>query len=133
MINLDSAFQFSIPSVSTHHEYGEIDWNVPLDMAYFEGHFPNQPMLPAFAIVDANSVILAKLLGHPIQIRKIATARFSAPILPSMKIKIKIQKKSEDTWQCVWIDSTTHDQSSKTLAEMVLVLESTTASDTKIN
>jgi 3-hydroxymyristoyl/3-hydroxydecanoyl-(acyl carrier protein) dehydratase len=118
MINLETTFQFSIPTFSAQADGFELNWSVPANLSYFEGHFPNQPMLPAIAVFDANLFALEKYLGRAIQIKKLVSAKFSAPIAPNTQIKIKVQKISEGSWQFQWLDA-----NQLLLAHMMLVVD----------
>jgi hypothetical protein len=132
MIDLKTAFQFPIDPKSCHDDCFEFQWQVPGDLPYFEGHFPGQPMLPAVAVVDANTLIIEKVLEKPIQIQKLVTAKFTGPIQPDMKIRIKVQKnKEEQIWIFDW-QEITESPDDKNLAHMALAFVFNIASDANL-
>lgn len=125
MIDLASTFPAHIPPS------GEFEWLVPDNLPYFDGHFPGRPILPAIAIVDANIWALQKLISPELRIKKILTAKFSAPILPGTKVQIKIQSTGEATWFCEWCEIS-NSETAKTMAQMTLLSDLATASAAKV-
>ena len=123
MINLQSAFHFSkTPALAAADTY-ELPWIPQPDIPYFQGHFPGQPMLPAVAIIDANLLLLEKILGKSLRLQKLVTAKFALPIQPQMKILIRLKKKvgSDQIWLCDWLENQT-EPAPKTLAHMTVVV-----------
>lgn len=99
-------------------------WAPNPNIPYFDGHFPNQPMLPAVGVMDANLVILEKLLNRPIRLQKLIAAKFALPIQPEMKMLIRLKRKPGSTdqiWLCDWLEDTA-DLPAKTLAHMTLLV-----------
>ena len=83
------------------------DWILESDCAYLDGHFPNQPLMPAVAIIDGSIELLRQALHLPdLQPRSIFNAKFMAPITPGLKIKISLVELSEMKWQVEWASLT---------------------------
>ena len=52
MIKIEEFFSFTKECiVKTDHGHS-ISWKVPENLPYFEGHFPDNPVLPAIALID---------------------------------------------------------------------------------
>lgn len=80
-------------------------WHVPLNLPYFQGHFPGQPILPAVGIVDATLHTLRVHLQSPsLQLVGIATAKFLSPVLPDSEITLQFQKRTVSDWDCEWTE-----------------------------
>jgi 3-hydroxymyristoyl/3-hydroxydecanoyl-(acyl carrier protein) dehydratase len=126
MIDLNSVFHFDSASSESHGDLIETDWTLSRDNPYLNGHFPNQPVLPAVAILDANLQLLRKFLGQKISLRKLISAKFSSPLVPPMKIHIRLQKKSENGNQVIWFAEwilAEKLESSKPLTQMTFAVE----------
>lgn len=65
-------------------------------LTYFQGHFPNAPVLPGVAQLDFAVKIAKRHLGFPkqLQIDKVEVLKFQQVILPEQKVTLQIIKKS---------------------------------------
>jgi 3-hydroxymyristoyl/3-hydroxydecanoyl-(acyl carrier protein) dehydratase len=77
-----------------------INWNVPKTLPYFEGHFPDNPVLPAIALLDLSLVIVnsidSKLKGMFLTIK---SAKFSEVIRPEDSLAIYVKRDlSNQSW-----------------------------------
>ena len=126
MIILKSAFQFHPLSENCHENCCSFQWIVPADLPYFEGHFINQPILPAVAIIDANLELLKVMNSQELILKQIIFSKFLAPVTPKMIITIKIQKKSDGSWFFEWTDP-----KMSTLTQMTLFADLPIASAAK--
>lgn len=69
----------------------EAEFSVPADLKFFEGHFPNNPVLPAFATLEI-SLALGRDLGLlPLTAKSIPNAKFLAVIKPNSKIRVLLR------------------------------------------
>ena len=57
---------------------------------FFDGHFPQFPLLPAVAQVDTVIRISNKYLNSPINLKKISKIKFTLPILPDAEMSLRI-------------------------------------------
>ncbi len=104
MIDLDVelANTFKI-SKKTQDEF-DISITFPKSLSYFEGHFPQFPVLPAVALVDV-SFYFARLrnLGLPkFQLKKVDYLKIKSPLGPGQEIKIDYSKKSSNSYEATW-------------------------------
>ncbi|MCC6137787.1 MAG: hypothetical protein IT287_04095, partial [Bdellovibrionaceae bacterium] len=66
-----------------------LNWSIPEDLFYFDGHFPQNPVLPAVAIVDISLAFVQK--AHPgitVDLLSVVSAKFSQPLRPLSKTLI---------------------------------------------
>lgn len=80
--------------VSCSNQENEIisHFKIPLKLKFFEGHFPDQPILPAFAIIDITHELALELKLIKKENFKITNAKFLAALTPESEIEIKTQK-----------------------------------------
>jgi 3-hydroxymyristoyl/3-hydroxydecanoyl-(acyl carrier protein) dehydratase len=105
---------------SSQEDGGErktLQWKIPSDLPYFNGHFPQTPVFPAVGIVDASIVLLRHVLNSPdLAFSSVETAKFLSPIGPGVKVSIEWSSTGDKSWQVDWRDS----DSAQTLATLQL-------------
>lgn len=69
---------------------------LPEDDAYFEGHFPDQPVLPGVGQLHLLTQALSASLGRTVQWSKVHAIRFRRPILPNSPCEITVQRPDDD-------------------------------------
>lgn len=77
-------------------------FKIPPTLKYFEGHFPSNPVLPAFASIEISIALGRDLRIIPSLIKKIPNAKFLAVVKPNdtVKILVRIYDNSVDfEWQ----------------------------------
>jgi 3-hydroxymyristoyl/3-hydroxydecanoyl-(acyl carrier protein) dehydratase len=130
MIDLNSVFQFHPLIKNCHENYSIWRWDVPGDLPYFDGHFPNQPILPAVAIIDANLELLKIISEQKLHLSQIITSKFLSPVIPKIRVSIKIQKNLDSSWTFEWKNSE-KNSSDNILNQMTLLVDFFIASDAK--
>ena len=75
--------------------------NVKKDAFYFDGHFPDQPVMPGVLIVEAFGQAAAALTAHGIDkktyenklvfLMSVEKARFRSPVIPDCKLELEIE------------------------------------------
>ncbi len=113
MIDPENIFKFQQqnPSHLSEGNFPVLTWYVPKDFPYFEGHFPQNPILPALAILDGSLEALKFLQkGNNFFIKKVKTGKFLNIISPGILIEIHILKKIEQEWELQWKSSDKTDQ-----------------------
>ena len=75
--------------------------NIKKDNFYFDGHFPDQPVMPGVLIVEAFGQAAAALTAHGIDketyenklvfLMSVEKARFRNPVIPDCKLELKIE------------------------------------------
>ena len=85
--------------------------NVSINEPFFQGHFPDIPIMPGVMIVEAMAqaasclVVLGKSDGNSnglsVLLTKIDKARFRRPIVPGDQLRMEIEKERSrgDLWQ----------------------------------
>jgi len=69
----------------------EAEFSIPSDLKFFEGHFPANPVLPAFATLEI-SLALGRDLGLlPLTAKSIPNAKFLALIKPQAKLRVLVR------------------------------------------
>ena len=76
---------------------------VPWDLKCFQGHFPNDPVMPAYAIIEVTIESLRKILGNPsLELKEICSAKFQRPVNPEQKILMTLSERAESQWCAEW-------------------------------
>jgi hypothetical protein len=104
VINPELEFRFDLGQLDLAPQAFHVDWVVPQKLSYFEGHFPSEAVLPAVGIVDATVELLRQALGDPmLELTSIKSAKFSQPIRPGDKIRIRVSRTSSSQWRAEWL------------------------------
>ena len=89
IFNADQSFTANLENVIY------INWSVPRDLPYFEGHFPGNPVLPAVALLDLSLVIVNQIDSKlESMFLTIKSAKFSEVIRPEDLLSIKVKRDS---------------------------------------
>lgn len=77
-----------------------LDWKIPADLPYFDGHFPGTPVFPAVGIVDASIVVLRHVLDAPqLEFRSVETAKFLNLIIPGTEVRVEWNLETDSSEQ----------------------------------
>ena len=68
----------------------------PATSRFFEGHFPDNPILPGVAQVLICTEVLATSLATPVFVRELESVRFRKPLTPSTPCELTIQLPDAD-------------------------------------
>ena len=68
-------------------------FTIPKDSLYFDGHFPDYPVLPAVAQIDIVVNFASQNFGTDIIISQIKRTKFLKVITPSLSLLLKLEKK----------------------------------------
>ena len=93
---------FNFEMGGTLSEVRVVRWHIPERLHYFEGHFPENPVLPAIAVIDATVDAIRKSFSTKGSLVKIPTAKFLGVLKPGNDIAIHLSKISERTWKAEW-------------------------------
>lgn len=95
-----------------------VEWRVPENLPYFDGHFPNHPVLPAAAILDFSLEIIKEIAKNPtLEMKNIKSGKFYEVIAPHRHVQIQIEKRSLKDWEILWVDG---ERPEKKLAKIQL-------------
>jgi 3-hydroxyacyl-[acyl-carrier-protein] dehydratase len=76
--------------------------NVTVNEPYFQGHFPNQPVMPGVLIIEAMAQTSAALVVHSlgphaegklVYFMSIDSARFRKPVVPGDRLNVHVTKE----------------------------------------
>ena len=103
MLDPKKVFEFSIEPMNCHTQCFRAFWAVPENLPYLQGHFPNNPVMPAVAIIDASAEFLAQAFNSTTSHAfKIKSAKFLAPITPNTEVEISLHQTGLAEKNLVW-------------------------------
>jgi 3-hydroxymyristoyl/3-hydroxydecanoyl-(acyl carrier protein) dehydratase len=76
-------------------------WHVPTDLAYFDGHFPGQPLLPAVIVMEVSLAFL-RSLRPGLAVDKARQCKFKAPVRPGDVFRLEASTSDGATWHVAW-------------------------------
>ncbi len=85
-------------------------FRLPMDFIGFQGHFPQNPVLPAVIQVLMSEVTLAEAIQKNIRLHTVHEAKFTKPIAPNSLLTCTVTIQSTEngyTWSCTIMDDTT--------------------------
>ena len=95
------------------------DLPIAEDLPYFNGHFPENPVLPGVAMIDASVLIVQKKLNHPsLFIKKVKSAKFMDLVKPGDLVTIEIVESGKQSFTLNW--NKTENNTLKKAAEIIL-------------
>jgi 3-hydroxymyristoyl/3-hydroxydecanoyl-(acyl carrier protein) dehydratase len=101
VINPKSTFNLSLEFLRLEKTQAHYEWLVPGDLPYFDGHFPDNAVLPAIAIVDFSLELITFAFKKPVEMVRIRSARFTEIITPGSKIDILLTNE-KDIYKLIW-------------------------------
>ncbi len=69
---------------------------VPADCVWFDGHFPDKPILPGVAQLTLVADILKQALKRPVVIQSVSRVRFKQMIRPDDRIAVSLSPTPRD-------------------------------------
>ena len=69
-----------------------VEFSIPPDSSYFDGHFPEFSLLPAVAQVELIIRFAAEYLGTGIDISEMRRVKFTQFILPNAPLLLRLEK-----------------------------------------
>lgn len=84
----------------------EINLKLPSDFPYFDGHFPDYPVLPAVAFLDISRFFIVShfqhIKGH---VNNVSNFRIKATVTPKQIILIRIIESDKNNFKIEWLDN----------------------------
>lgn len=96
-------------------------WRVPADLIYLNGHFPNQPVVPAVAILDVTVEVLKHVLGPRVQLIGVKNAKFTSPLLPGQLVEFEGKRVPTGDWS-VDLKTKSPEGEPQAIAKLLLAL-----------
>lgn len=72
-----------------------LEFSLPENCDFFEGHFPEIELLPAVAQIDLMAHFAKKYFDIPLYFSKTKRTKFGAPIFPNATVRMNIKFNSE--------------------------------------
>ena len=73
----------------------------PPEFAGFSGHFPGNPIFPAFVQILAASVLVEEALGRPLTLISVERAKFMTVVGPDQEVTIRCRiRETADSVTC---------------------------------
>lgn len=81
--------------------------NVTINEPFFQGHFPDQPIMPGVLIIEAMAQVAGILAfrsgakGNTVYFMSIERAKFRKPVIPGdqLRLEIKVLKSRNNVWK----------------------------------
>jgi len=79
----------------------EATLHIPPDLLAFDGHFPNEPILPGIVQISIARELVEKALDSRVEMKEVQRARMSELILPNddIQIKMTLSEETENLWR----------------------------------
>lgn len=77
---------------------------IPPDFPAFEGHFPDNPLLPAVCQTGLCADALSRRSGKTLEICTVARAKFMRPVLPKAHVQITLIPRPDGKTLCELAD-----------------------------
>ncbi|MBE1159938.1 hypothetical protein [Dyella acidiphila] len=74
-----------------HADAWTLALRVPVDLAYFPGHFPNAPVLPGVAQIEWALALAAPRLGTPLRCHTMEALKFQQLLRPGDRVDLRLQ------------------------------------------
>jgi 3-hydroxyacyl-[acyl-carrier-protein] dehydratase len=69
----------------------------------YQGHFPNQPVMPGVCMLQLVTELTSKALGQSLQLKKASQAKFLVPVVPEqfpqIQLKTRFVAQEEQMWK----------------------------------
>lgn len=69
----------------------------PTEFVGFRGHFPGRPVLPGVCQIQTALVALSRALGEPVELKRLVSAKWMAPVLPGEEIVLALSLKDRES------------------------------------
>jgi 3-hydroxymyristoyl/3-hydroxydecanoyl-(acyl carrier protein) dehydratase len=112
MIEPSQIFSFKREDAKKTESGFLVNWEIPSQSPYLEGHFPDNPVFPAVAIIDVSKEWVQLLTGLELRITKIKIGKFTKVLQPLMQVEIHLLERKKGEWEIEWYSN---DQCSATL------------------
>jgi 3-hydroxymyristoyl/3-hydroxydecanoyl-(acyl carrier protein) dehydratase len=82
-------------TVQNQNDTGKLsaEVNVPADSAWFEGHFPGNPVLPGIAQLGMVFELIGIMFGASLRVKEVSRVRFKQMILPGDQVTVTAESK----------------------------------------
>lgn len=78
----------------------ELTLELPATLPWFNGHFPNQPVLPAVITTEISDALIRNFCNVAPEF--VITAKFKGPIFPGTRLIISLLQPKDDSASIIW-------------------------------
>ncbi len=90
-------------------DFVERSCRVPLDLACFPGHFPNEPVVPGVLQFDWAMELVAQHLGHTPRVAEIISLKLTSPLRPGQRFRVRAHVVGDEKVEFkLWSKEATH-------------------------
>ena len=90
-----------------------VTYFIGADFPAFNGHFENNPLLPAVVQIGLCAEALGRLHGKKYEIAKVSRAKFMRPILPDSEVTVQIFPRANGQFLGTLENPQTHEKVSQ--------------------
>lgn len=72
------------------------------DHSIYEGHFPQQPVMPGVCMLQLVTELTSLALGQPLQLKTASQAKFLIPIVPQQNPNIQLNTRYAPLEEGLW-------------------------------
>jgi 3-hydroxymyristoyl/3-hydroxydecanoyl-(acyl carrier protein) dehydratase len=101
---------YQILTQNTEDQSRSIRLHVSENIPYLIGHFPNNPVLPAVAIIDISHYFINLFFSNH-QYKEISYLKVKSKISPGSSVLIQIFQKAETIFEVLWLFDGVQDSS----------------------
>ncbi len=76
-------------------------FQVPVDLTFFEGHFPGHPVLPGVVALGWMLAAAERFLARPLEAVELLNVKFQVVILPGAELELTVTPKAGGKLQAV--------------------------------
>lgn len=98
MIDPKTVFKFELLKVESNADFASARWKIAPDFPYLNGHFPNQPIVPGIAIIDAATELIRQARRTDLTLAKVKNAKFTNPLTPDQVVEIEAMRVIDNEW-----------------------------------
>ncbi|MGS0690564.1 ApeI family dehydratase [Shewanella sp. 0m-4] len=83
----------TLPTIISHNsENDSVTWRLEIaaDLVYFNGHFPEQPVLPGVTQLDWAIKLGCAHFGYPVNVASLEVLKFQQLMLPNSQVDLTI-------------------------------------------
>lgn len=78
-------------------------WTAPVDLSYFEGHFPGYPLVPAAVLLEVSFEFLRAATDRPdLSPKGARRCKFKGAVTPGTRCRIEAKRTGDQSWSVIW-------------------------------
>ncbi|MGN0023965.1 MAG: hypothetical protein ACI351_00855 [Candidatus Avelusimicrobium sp.] len=94
------SLETSLQACFKHTEGAAFVYFIPENFPAFEGHFPNNPLLPAVCQISLCADAASRQTGKRLEVKSVARAKFMRPLLPRTYLHLTLTPRADGKTLC---------------------------------